>query len=93
MVVGIPRGSILRSRGIESVLGASSCDQIVPAFPLIPSRNRITIWLSQRSVQGSNLRAGGSNPSRRASTYAIACEACGSTCGDRTALTTAPGLQ
>ena len=35
-------------------------------FPLIPSRNRVTIWISYGSVQASNLRVGGSNPSRRA---------------------------
>jgi hypothetical protein len=34
-------------------------------FPLIPSRNRVTIWIFSRSVQASNLRVGGSNPSRR----------------------------
>jgi len=36
-------------------------------FPLIPSRNRVTIWFSSLSVQASNLRVGDSNPSRRAS--------------------------
>ena len=49
------------------------------SFPRIPARNRVTIWISYGSVQASNLRVGGSNPSRRAISFqGVAGEAAGS---------------
>ncbi len=45
-----------RPAGSGRLRRGDQCDHFVPAFPFIPARNRVTIWISCGSVQASRSR-------------------------------------